>query len=85
MLYLHGNCINEFNEIAKLKLLHNLKHLTFHGNPISNHPRYRGFVVAVLPQVGVILKLVHNITIERARPEGLFSNQRFCDIQLTKV
>ncbi|CAH1110153.1 unnamed protein product [Psylliodes chrysocephalus] len=51
MLYLHGNCINEFNEIAKLKLLHNLKHLTFHGNPISNHPRYRGFVVAVLPQL----------------------------------
>ncbi|CAG9854304.1 unnamed protein product [Phyllotreta striolata] len=33
MLYLHGNCINDLNEIGKLKVNTNLKHLTLHGIP----------------------------------------------------
>ncbi|XP_060534109.1 leucine-rich repeat-containing protein 51-like [Cylas formicarius] len=51
ILYFHGNCIDNFDEIFKLKSLKHLKTVTFQGNPISNHPRYRSYVVSVLPQI----------------------------------
>ena len=35
-LYLHGNSIENFNEIKKLKTMNNLRRLTLHGNPIGN-------------------------------------------------
>ena len=35
-LYLHGNAIENFNEIKKLKTMNNLRRLTLHGNPIGN-------------------------------------------------
>ena len=41
MLYLHGNKINRFADISKLKQLPNLYSLTLHGNPIENQPHYR--------------------------------------------
>ena len=35
-LYLHGNAIENFNEIKKLKVMENLRRLTLHGNPIGS-------------------------------------------------
>ena len=35
-LYLHGNSIENFNEIKKLKTMNNLRRLTLHRNPIGN-------------------------------------------------
>ncbi|KAJ8933772.1 hypothetical protein NQ314_013806 [Rhamnusium bicolor] len=55
ILYLHGNCISDLNEIYKLKPLKQLRSVTFHGNPIANHSRYRSYIVAVLPQVKSIM------------------------------
>ncbi|XP_050314071.1 leucine-rich repeat-containing protein 51-like isoform X2 [Anthonomus grandis grandis] len=51
ILYFHGNCINDLNEVFKLRPLKELRSVTFHGNPIANHPRYRNYVVSVLPQI----------------------------------
>ena len=34
-LYLHGNAIDNFNEIKKLKTMPNLRRLTLHGNPLG--------------------------------------------------
>ncbi|CAG9829656.1 unnamed protein product [Diabrotica balteata] len=51
IVYFHGNCISELDEIKKLKSLINLRSVTFHGNPIANHPQYRSFVIAILPQL----------------------------------
>lgn len=54
IVYFHGNQISELGEIAKLRHLPKLRSLTFHGNPVAEHPKYRAFVVAILPQVGSI-------------------------------
>ncbi|CAG9815076.1 unnamed protein product [Phaedon cochleariae] len=51
ILYFHGNCISNLDEVAKLRPLKQLKSITFHGNPIANHPRYRSYVVSILPQL----------------------------------
>ncbi|CAH1132830.1 unnamed protein product [Ceutorhynchus assimilis] len=51
ILYFHGNCFNDLNEVFKLRPLKGLRSVTFHGNPIANHPRYRSYVVSVLPQI----------------------------------
>ncbi|KAL1122378.1 hypothetical protein AAG570_003783, partial [Ranatra chinensis] len=51
ILYLHGNCINDFDEITKLKRLKNLKNLTLHGCPIEIQPFYRQHVIYLLPQL----------------------------------
>ncbi|XP_056632504.1 leucine-rich repeat-containing protein 51-like [Diorhabda sublineata] len=51
IVYFHGNCISDLDEVKKLKPLSNLRSVTFHGNPISNHPQYRSFVIAILPQL----------------------------------
>ena len=64
-LYLHGNAIENFNEIKKLKTMNNLRRLTLHGNPIGNIlpfylgekktnfsdtlPQYRACVINLLP------------------------------------
>ena len=34
-LYLHGNSIENFNEVKKLKSMANLRRLTLHGNPLG--------------------------------------------------
>ena len=63
-LYFHGNAIENFNELKKLKDLNNLRRLTLHGNPIGNDsylinvahiyisehiPQYRPRVINMLP------------------------------------
>lgn len=51
ILYFHGNCITDFDQVLKLKPLKELRTVTFHGNPIANLPRYRPCIVALLPQL----------------------------------
>ena len=41
MIYLHGNKIKRFSDLAKLQRLPHLYSLTLHGNPIENYPNYR--------------------------------------------
>jgi len=41
MIYLHGNKIKRFADLARLQHLPNLYSLTLHGNPIENYPNYR--------------------------------------------
>merc|ERR1712212_113875 len=50
-LYLHGNSIERFNEVHKLKTMSNLKRLTLHGNPIDHMPQYRAAVISLLPSL----------------------------------
>lgn len=57
ILYFHGNCLNDLNEVYKLRPLKELRTVTFHGNPIANHPNYRSYVVSVLPQVGFAINI----------------------------
>lgn len=51
ILYFHGNQIEDLDEIIKLKDLKELRSITFHGNPITENPKYRAFVITILPQV----------------------------------
>lgn len=51
ILYLHGNNINTFEKLQKLKGLKHLRSLTLHGNPIEAYPNYRSFIVHTFPQV----------------------------------
>ncbi|KAJ3651411.1 hypothetical protein Zmor_017456 [Zophobas morio] len=55
IVYFHGNCIENIDQVLKLKNLKLLKTVTFHGNPISNLPYYRNYVIAALPQVVLVL------------------------------
>ena len=41
MIYLHGNKIKRFSDLALLQKLPNLFSLTLLGNPIENYPNYR--------------------------------------------
>jgi len=50
-LYLHGNAIDNFNEVKKLKKMPNLRRLTLHGNPIDHIPQYRAAVISQLPEL----------------------------------
>ncbi|KAG5885836.1 hypothetical protein JTB14_032031 [Gonioctena quinquepunctata] len=51
IIYLHGNCISELDQVNKLKPLVQLRSITLHGNPIANNPNYRRYVISALPQV----------------------------------
>ncbi|XP_019876292.1 leucine-rich repeat-containing protein 51 isoform X2 [Aethina tumida] len=51
ILYLHGNCITDLDEIFKLRELKELRTITLQGNPISNLPKYRNYVISSLPQI----------------------------------
>lgn len=51
IVYFHGNQITDIEEVFKLRNLKQLRSVTFHGNPISERPQYRAYVIAVLPQV----------------------------------
>ncbi|XP_023021564.1 leucine-rich repeat-containing protein 51 [Leptinotarsa decemlineata] len=51
ILYFHGNCISDLDQVFKLRSLEQLRSVTFHGNPIANHPRYRSYVITVLSQI----------------------------------
>ncbi|XP_030747657.1 leucine-rich repeat-containing protein 51-like isoform X2 [Sitophilus oryzae] len=51
ILYFHGNCISDLNEVFKLRPLEQLRSVTFHGNPIANNPKYRSYIVSALPQI----------------------------------
>lgn len=50
--YFHGNKITDIEQVFKLRNLKQLRSVTFHGNPINDHPHYRAYVIAALPQVG---------------------------------
>jgi len=50
-LYLHGNAIDNFAEIKKLKNMPNLRRLTLHGNPLDHIPQYRACIISQLPQL----------------------------------
>nr|CAI5839203.1 unnamed protein product [Callosobruchus analis] len=62
ILYFHGNCISDLDQVFKLKQLKELRSVTFHGNPIANHPKYRNYVIAALPQIANLdfSPVVHN-------------------------
>ncbi len=47
-LQLHGNYINDLEEIRKLSDLEFLFELTLNGNPIEEIPGYRLFVLALM-------------------------------------
>ncbi|KAG5900350.1 hypothetical protein JTB14_033801 [Gonioctena quinquepunctata] len=51
IIYFHGNCITDLEEVYKLRALKQLRSITFHGNPIANESKYRSYIVAVLPQI----------------------------------
>lgn len=51
MLYLHGNCINDLEEVDKLAALPNLISLSLHGNPMENDKEYRSYVLSKMPQL----------------------------------
>ncbi|KAK4878103.1 hypothetical protein RN001_010609 [Aquatica leii] len=51
VVYFHGNVIKDIDEIFKLRPLELLRSVTFHGNPISELLKYRGYVITYLPQV----------------------------------
>ncbi|CAL9699141.1 unnamed protein product [Knipowitschia caucasica] len=49
ILYLHGNCISNLNEVDKLRQLQYLHTITLHGNKVESTNGYRAHVIAVLP------------------------------------
>lgn len=51
IIYLHGNKLDNFDEIKLLQGFPNLRSLTLHGNPISDIGSYRMSVLNTLPQV----------------------------------
>lgn len=51
IIYLHGNKIDNFDEIKLLQGFSGLRSLTLHGNPISDKYNYRGVVLNCLQQV----------------------------------
>ncbi|KAF0764937.1 leucine-rich repeat-containing protein 51-like [Aphis craccivora] len=51
ILYMHGNQVNDIQEVLKLKPLSKLRTLTLHGNPISRLTKYRNLVLFYLPQI----------------------------------
>lgn len=55
--YFHGNKISEIEQVFKLRNLKQLRSVTFHGNPINQHPHYRAYVIAALPQVNAFFFL----------------------------
>ncbi|XP_002740743.1 leucine-rich repeat-containing protein 51-like [Saccoglossus kowalevskii] len=51
MLYLHGNNINDLEEVDKLADLPNLISLSLHGNPLENEKEYRSYVLSKMPNL----------------------------------
>jgi len=51
VIYLHGNVIENINEIDKLVLLPQLRTLTLHGNIFENEKGYRCNVISRIPQL----------------------------------
>ncbi|XP_018562248.1 leucine-rich repeat-containing protein 51-like [Anoplophora glabripennis] len=83
ILYFHGNCISDLDEVFKLRPLMELRSITFHGNPIANHPRYRNYIVAVLPQIANLdfTPIVRNEKLQPAPPEAI---KKFKEIEKNK-
>lgn len=61
MLYLHCNYIYDMNQLKKLQHLQELKTLTIHGNPLTNVPSFRIYVIAILPH----LKKLDSVVVSR--------------------
>lgn len=51
ILYLHGNGINDINEVDKLGGAPNLRKLTLHGNPMDTTKNYRWYVLSQIPHL----------------------------------
>ncbi|EDV25042.1 Leucine-rich repeat-containing protein 51 [Trichoplax sp. H2] len=51
VLYLHGNKIEDIEEIDKLASLTELKSIALHGNPIVDVQGYRNYVLSLLPNL----------------------------------
>jgi len=51
VLYLHGNQINRLHDVLTLSKLPKLQKATLHGNPISEKPQYKMWVLAHLPNL----------------------------------
>lgn len=51
IIYLHGNKIDDFEELKILQEFPTLRSLTLHGNPISDSSNYRPHVLTILTQV----------------------------------
>lgn len=51
MIYLHGNKIRKFSDLAILKRLPNLYSVTLHGNPVENYPNYRSSMICMFPSL----------------------------------
>lgn len=56
------------DEVFKLRGLSNLRSITFHGNPITDNPKYRFYVITYLPQL-VNLDFAAVTQAERLRPK----------------
>ena len=50
-LYLRKNLISSFHEVRYLTNLKKLRILWLGENPIADHPKYRYFVISLLPQI----------------------------------
>lgn len=61
VLYLHCNYIYDMNVLKKLDHLSELKTLTIHGNPLTNVPSFRIYVIGMLPG----LKKLDSVVVSR--------------------
>ena len=72
-LYLHGNSIENFNEIKKLKTMNNLRRLTLHGNPIGSilkrSASFRWSSFLYRPKRFTCNLLLHNLNISDTLPQ----------------
>lgn len=51
VLYLHGNRIGRLHDVLSLNQLPRLQKATLHGNPISEKPQYKLWILAHLPKL----------------------------------
>ena len=69
------NFIGELTSIENLKEIYNLEELTLTGNPCTDYPNYRDYVIATLPQ----LQTLDSVDITRS--DRILAKQKYFDIR----